>query len=87
MVNRFADAIFWIAVACCAVAQAAIIRSSLVSPTQAPSSDEPTSLRRRTLEVLWAVVPGIALLLLFLATWRAMHGATPPAILGSMSAR
>ena len=87
MVNRFGDAIFWIAVACCVVAQAAIVRSSLVSPAKAPGSDEPTSVARRALEVCWAVVPGIALALLFLATWRAMHGAVPPAILRSVSAR
>jgi heme/copper-type cytochrome/quinol oxidase subunit 2 len=87
MVNRVADGIFWIAVACCVVAQAAIIRSSLVSPAQAPTSDEPTSIGRRALEVCWAVVPGIALALLFLATWRAMHGAASAAILGSISSR
>ena len=87
MVNRFADGIFWIAVACCAVAQAAIVRSSLVSPTQAPSSDEPTSLARRALEVCWAVVPGIALALLFVATWHAMHGPAATTIVDSMPVR
>jgi heme/copper-type cytochrome/quinol oxidase subunit 2 len=87
MVNRFVDAIFWIAVACCVVAQAAIVRSSLVSPARTPSLDEGggTSVGRRALEVCWAVIPGIALALLFLATWRAMHGATPSAILDVMS--
>jgi heme/copper-type cytochrome/quinol oxidase subunit 2 len=75
MINRFADAIFWIAVACCAVAQAAIVRSSLVSPAQAPSSNEGASAARRALEVCWAVIPGIAIALLLVATWRAMHGA------------
>lgn len=88
MVNRFVDAIFWIAVACCLVAQVAIVRSSLVSPAQAPTSDEGgrTSAARRALEVCWAVIPGIALALLFVATWRAMHGASPSAFLGVMSA-
>ena len=88
MVNRFADAIFWIAVACCVVAQAAIVRSSLVSPAQAPSPDEGgrTSVGRRALEVCWAVIPGIALALLFVATWRAMHGGSPSVILDVMSA-
>ena len=85
MVTRFADAIFWVAVACCGVAQAAIVRSSLVSPAQAPSADEPASFARRALEVCWAVVPGIALAFLFVATWHAMHG--PTAIVDSMSVR
>jgi heme/copper-type cytochrome/quinol oxidase subunit 2 len=89
MVNRFADGLFWIAVACCVVAQAAIVRSSLVSPAQAPSSDEPASVTRRALEVCWAVVPGIALAFLFVATWHAMHGPSPAAaaIVDSMSVR
>ena len=86
MVTRFADGIYWIAVACCAVAQAAIVRSSLVSPAQAPSVDEPASLTRRALEVCWAVVPGIALALLFVATWHAMHGPAT-AVVDSMSVR
>jgi heme/copper-type cytochrome/quinol oxidase subunit 2 len=85
MVTRFADAIFWVAVACCAVAQAAIVRSSLVSPAQA--SDEPASVARRALEVCWAVVPGIALAFLFVATWHAMHGPAATAIVDSMSVR
>jgi heme/copper-type cytochrome/quinol oxidase subunit 2 len=75
MINRFADAIFWVAVACCVVAQTAIVRSSLVSPAQAPNPAEGTSAARRALEVCWAVIPGVALALLFVATWRAMHGA------------
>ena len=90
MVNRFADGLFWIAVACCVVAQLAIVRSSLVSPAQAPSpsSDEPASLVRRALEVCWAVVPGIALAFLFVATWHAMHhGPAAAAIVDSMTSR
>ena len=87
MVNRFADAIFWIAVGCCVIAQTAIVRSSLVSPAQAGGADERTSMGRRALEVCWAVVPGIALAVLFMATWRAMHGAAPSSILESLFGR
>ena len=89
MVNRFADGLFWIAVACCVVAQAAIVRSALVSPAQAPppGSVEPASVTRRALEVCWAVVPGIALAFLFVATWHAMHGHAAAAIVDSMSVR
>ncbi len=87
MVTRIADGIYWIAVACCAVAQAAIVRSSLVSPALAPSADEPASLARRALEVCWAVVPGIALAFLFVATWHAMHGPAATAVVDSMSIR
>jgi hypothetical protein len=86
MVNRFADGIFWIAVACCVAAQAAIVRSSLVSPAKAPGSDAPASVARRALEVCWAVVPGIVLAVVFVATWRAIHS-LPAGVLGSMPVR
>ena len=75
MATRLADAIFWIAVGCSAVAQLAIVRSSIVSPVQASASEGSSTGRRRVLEVCWAVIPGIVLALLFVATWRAMHPA------------
>ena len=88
MVNRLGDAIFWIAVACCIVAQAAIVRSSLVSPAQAPNATGQTaSPGRRALEVCWAVIPGIALALLFVATWHAIHDATALHAAGSIPTR
>ena len=68
-----ADAIFWIAVACCVVAQLAIVRSVLISPARVPDS-EPTSIGRRFVEIAWAVLPGVALAFVLLLTWRAMHG-------------
>ena len=67
-----ADAIFWIAVACCTVAQLAIIRSAIVSPARV-AGGEPTSGARRAAEIAWAVIPGIALAAVLLFTWRAMH--------------
>jgi heme/copper-type cytochrome/quinol oxidase subunit 2 len=88
MVNRLGDAIFWIAVACCIVAQTAIVRSSLVSPAQAPNATgQAASPGRRALEVCWAVIPGIALALLFVATWHAMHDAAVLRAVGSIPTR
>jgi heme/copper-type cytochrome/quinol oxidase subunit 2 len=72
-----ADAIFWVAVACCLVAQLAIIHSVVISPARVPGS-EPTSRSRRVAEIAWAVIPGFALAAVLLFTWRAMH-ATPGA--------
>lgn len=68
---RVADAIFWIAVACCAVAQLAILRSVLAVPAQRAGD---RSAWRRTAEIAWAVLPGVALAAVLLYTWRAMHG-------------
>jgi heme/copper-type cytochrome/quinol oxidase subunit 2 len=73
-----ADAIFWVAVACCSIAQLAIIRSVLIAQsstasTAASEAATSPSLGRRAAELAWAVLPGIALIALFLFTWRAMH--------------
>jgi hypothetical protein len=68
-----ADAIFWVAVACCLAAQAAILRSVLAGGRGTPPSP------RRAAEVAWAVVPALVLALVLAATWRALHpaGAAP----------
>ncbi len=70
---RLVDAIFWIAVACCAIAQLAILRSVIVSPAKASDSAVPPSPAHRAMEIAWAVLPGIALALTLVYTWRAMR--------------
>ena len=62
-----ADAIFWIAVAACLVAQVAILRSVLVT--------RDGSVARRASEIAWAVAPAVALALVLAATWRTLHPA------------
>lgn len=57
----FADAVFWAAVASCAVAQVAIVRSVVVSP------------RRRVIELAWALLPALGLGAALVMTWRRMH--------------
>jgi len=71
MNSRVADAIFWIAVAFCAAAQLAILRSMLVVPAE---RDGRHSGWRRAAEIAWAVLPGVALAVVLVYTWRAMHG-------------
>ncbi|HVX40301.1 MAG TPA: hypothetical protein VHB25_12080 [Gemmatimonadaceae bacterium] len=69
-----ADAIFWIAVASCAVAQLAILHSIVVSPTRAALRGQAAgSTAQRAIEIFWAVLPGLALAAVFFFTWRAMH--------------
>ena len=70
MTFHLADALFWIAVACCCIAQVAIIRSIAIS-SPAGSSASPRA--NRGLELLWAVLPGLALAVVLVFTWRAMH--------------
>jgi len=71
-----ADAIFWVAVACCSVAQLAILRSVFISPARVAETAESASTARHVGEIAWAVLPGIALAVLFVFTWRAMHPAS-----------
>ena len=72
-----ATAIFWLAALSSAAAQIMILRSALVS-TPRPAPNERGWLKaRRVLEIAWAGLPGIALALLFVFTWRAMHAAAP----------
>ena len=66
-----ADAIFWIAVACCTVAQLAIFRSIIATPGAASSAS--SSIRHRTSEIAWAVLPGVALAAVLFYTWTAIH--------------
>lgn len=70
---RLTDAIFWISAICCAVAQAAILRSVIVAPVQAAGRTS-NSLQRRATDIIWAVLPGLALVGVFVLTWRVMHG-------------
>jgi hypothetical protein len=78
MLPRLADAIFWIAVACCTIAQLAIVRSAVVSPSTAAERagggmpvSRPTL--RRAAEIAWAVLPGFALAAVLVFTRRAMR--------------
>lgn len=57
----FADAVFWTAVGSCAIAQVAIVRAVVTSP------------KRRAIELVWAVLPALALAAALVVTWRRMR--------------
>lgn len=67
-----ADGLFWSSVACCAVAQYLIIRS-VGGRRHLPEPAARLPRQRGGMELLWAVVPAVALVALFVVTWRAMH--------------
>ena len=81
---RLADAIFWVAVACCSIAQLAILRSVLISPARVAEPARSTSRARRLAEFAWAGLPGVALALLFVFTWRAMHDIASASVLARL---
>ena len=72
MPSALSDAIFWVAVACCAVAELFIFRSAFAAHP-APGAAGALPRVRRPVEVLWAVVPAVGLALVLAATWRALH--------------
>lgn len=70
----FADGLFWVSVACCAVAQLLIVRS-VRGRDYVPSTSANVPRARYAVEVLWAVLPAIALALVLWFTWRVIHPA------------
>jgi hypothetical protein len=73
MTASLAGVIFWLSAASCVVAEVAIIRATLrvsgASPTEAPAVlPHP----RRWLEIVWVVLPAIALAALLLGTAHAI---------------
>ena len=71
MPHLLATALFWLSVACCLVAQLLIIRS-VVAARRLPAVRPELPRARGSVEVMWAVVPGIALAALLFFTWRAI---------------
>ena len=72
---QLARVVFWIAVACCAVAQAAIVRAALRPPggggeTAAGGTVVPRP--SRASELAWTLVPAVALCAVLAVTWRAL---------------
>lgn len=74
MTNTIADAIFWIAVATCTLAQVAILRSIFnPAPKGAPASALPGRPVRRATERVWAALPAVGLAVVLALTWREMQ--------------
>ena len=68
MNQPLAETIFWIAALACAVAEIAILRSTIAQKrVQNPSLVRASS---PATELVWAVIPAVALSLLLFATWR-----------------
>lgn len=63
-----AEAIFWIAVLACVVAQIALLRSSISMKAEKHSELVPDS--PRSSELAWSILPALVLTALLFATWR-----------------
>lgn len=68
MSQPLAEGIFWIAVLACIVAQIAILRSTHAARKVEKSALVPAASRAG--EIVWAIVPVVALSVLLVATWQ-----------------
>jgi heme/copper-type cytochrome/quinol oxidase subunit 2 len=72
MRTLLADGLFWVSVAFCLIAQLFIIRSARGAQyVPSPTAGLPRS--RAMLELFWAVLPAVGLVVLLVFTWRAIH--------------
>ena len=63
---------FWIAAACCAVAQVALIWSAIRAPMSGSTESASMRMPSRASEIAWTIVPAIGLALLLVFSWRAV---------------
>ena len=70
MTPSSSDALFWAAVALCAVAQLALLHSFFLGASR-PARGVAASFRAT--ETLWAVVPAAVLVVLLVATWQQLN--------------
>jgi hypothetical protein len=73
--TEFAQAVFWICVLSCAFAQAAIVASTwrgtrAAGPTDSGAAGERGRVFRRAPQLFWAIIPAIALIIVFAGTWK-----------------
>jgi heme/copper-type cytochrome/quinol oxidase subunit 2 len=66
-----ATTIFWVAVVLCVIAHRFILRSAFAAGAAVEHSHTLPPIRRAA-EIVWVVLPAIALVFLFFATWRAI---------------
>lgn len=77
MSPNVADAVFWTAVVACVVAQVAITRSVLVARQPELPAGAHVAPARRSAELVWALLPAVALAAVLVLTWRTLHPSAP----------
>ena len=68
MNQPLADIIFWVAAVACVIAELAILRSTFVVRRVTKSESVPAA--SQTGELVWAVIPAIALAVVLVVTWQ-----------------
>jgi heme/copper-type cytochrome/quinol oxidase subunit 2 len=72
MIQPLAETIFWIAAIACVVAELAILRSTFTARSAKKSTLVPSGSPRS--ELVWAILPGLALAIVLTATWQRIDG-------------
>lgn len=67
--------VFALCASACLIGHLALLRSVLRQPAAAASADVPRP--RRGAEIVWALVPAVALALVLVATWHRIRDAAP----------
>jgi len=70
---------FWVAVVLCVIAHRYILRSAFAAGAAVEHSHTLPPIRRAA-EVVWVVLPAVALVYVFVATWRAIETDRAPAV-------
>ena len=68
--HSLAEPIFWIAATICIIAELALLRAAFSPPADPVTAPVPHS--PRGTEMIWAIIPAIALAVLLAATWQAV---------------
>ncbi|MFL5619884.1 MAG: hypothetical protein ACJ79A_16000 [Gemmatimonadaceae bacterium] len=74
MPSSLREILFWSSAICCLLAQVLIVRSVLGVRALEPQAEVPRS--RSGVELFWALLPAVALGVLFFFTWRAIEQRT-----------
>ena len=77
--SSVAATIFWIAVACCAAAQIAIVCAVIRAAQRQREPGAESALPGRAAEIAWALIPAAMLALVLVLTWHAVREAHVPA--------
>jgi len=75
--------LFWVAAACCVLAELAILRSLLFGRARAAEARDSMGSARaahasRSVDIAWAILPAIGLALVLYLTWRAVDAQRDP---------
>jgi heme/copper-type cytochrome/quinol oxidase subunit 2 len=72
MIPMIAPTIFWVAVVVCVIAHRFILRSAFAAGNAVQHSHTLPPIRKAA-EVLWVILPALTLVVLLVATWRAIE--------------